>query len=144
MFKSRGMNILFIFMVLVIIGTVAAFFIMSNMSHNGETEKDPDIDEIVKNLTVATGEITTNIKGDHFIKLDFNIQVSSKDTKEELEKRSFQVKNAVIYTVSGMTPDDLQDQKGIANLEDLVKKRINGLLKNGTVTHVYTTEKIVQ
>ncbi|MET1247886.1 flagellar basal body-associated FliL family protein [Sporolactobacillus sp. STCC-11] len=144
MFKSRGMNVLFILMVLMIIGTIAAFFIMSNLGRGNEAEKDPDIDEIVKNLTVATGEITTNIKGDHFIKLDFNIQVSSKETKEELEKRSYQVKNAVIYTVSGMSPSDLQDQQGLSNLEDMVKKRINGFLKSGTVVHVYTTEKIVQ
>lgn len=146
MFKSRGMNILFIFMVLMIIGTVAAFFIMSGVgSGNGSEEnKDPNIDEIVKDLTVATGEITTNIKGDHFIKLDFNIQVSNKDAKDELEKRSFQVKNAVIYTVSGMTPQDLQDQAGLSNLENMVKNKINSFLKSGTVTHVYTTEKIVQ
>lgn len=144
MFKSRGMNILFIFMVLMIIGTVAAFFIMSGVGNGSEENKDPNIDEIVKDLTVATGEITTNIKGDHFIKLDFNIQVSNKDAKDELEKRSFQVKNAVIYTVSGMTPQDLQDQAGLSNLENMVKNKINSFLTSGTVTHVYTTEKIVQ
>ncbi|MCO7174698.1 flagellar basal body-associated protein FliL [Sporolactobacillus kofuensis] len=144
MFKSRGMNLLFILMVLVIIGTVAAFFIMSSMNRSEEPVKDPNIDEIVKDLTVDTGEITTNIKGDHFIKLDFNIQVSNKDAKAELTKRSFQVKNAVIYTVSGMTPSDLQDQQGLNKLETMIKVKINSFLKSGTVTHVYTTEKIVQ
>ncbi|GAY74547.1 flagellar basal body-associated FliL family protein [Sporolactobacillus inulinus] len=143
MFKSRAMNLLFTLMVLVIIGTIIVFFFIFRQQSDGKN-KGTDIDEIVNHLTVDTGEITTNIKGDHFIKLDFNIQVSSKEAKEELEKRSFQVKNAVIYTVSGMTPEDLQDQQGIAQLESLIKKRVDGFLQSGTVTHVYTTEKIVQ
>lgn len=137
------MNLLFTLMVLVIIGTIIVFFFIFRQQSDGKN-KGTDIDEIVNHLTVDTGEITTNIKGDHFIKLDFNIQVSSKEAKEELEKRSFQVKNAVIYTVSGMTPEDLQDQQGIAQLEGLIKKRVDGFLQSGTVTHVYTTEKIVQ
>ncbi|BBN98664.1 flagellar basal body-associated FliL family protein [Sporolactobacillus terrae] len=143
MFKSRAMNLLFTLMVLVIIGMIVVFFFVFRQQSDGEN-KGTDIDEIVNQLTVDTGEITTNIKGDHFIKLDFNIQVSSKEAKEELEKRTFQVKNAVIYTVSGMTPEDLQDQQGIAQLESLIKKRVDGFLQSGTVTHVYTTEKIVQ
>ncbi|TGB00288.1 flagellar basal body-associated protein FliL [Sporolactobacillus shoreae] len=144
MFKSRGLNVLFILMILVIIGTVVAYFMLSNYAQGKNDVQNPSIDEIVNDLTVDTGEITTNIQGDHFIKVDFNIQVSNKDAKDELTKRSFQVKNAVIYTVSDMTPQDLQNQKGIASLEDQIKNRINSFLDSGTVTHVYTTEKVVQ
>ncbi|WP_100487689.1 flagellar basal body-associated FliL family protein [Sporolactobacillus pectinivorans] len=144
MFKSRGLNILFIIMILVIIGTVVAYFMLSSYAQGKTDIQNPSINEIVQDLTVSTGEITTNIQGDHFIKVEFNIQVSNRDAKNELMERSFQVKNAVIYTVSGMTPQDLQDQKGIANLEDQVENRINGFLESGHVTHVYTTEKIVQ
>ncbi|MFX3618467.1 MAG: flagellar basal body-associated FliL family protein [Sporolactobacillus sp.] len=144
MFKSRGLNILFIFMLIVIIGAISAYFVVSNNAQDSVNVKDPNIDQIVNDLTVSTGEITTNIKGDHFIKISFNIQVSNKDARDELNKRSFQVKNAVIYAVSGMTPHQIQDQQGIANLENQVRLRINGFLKNGHVVHVYTTEKIVQ
>ncbi|RYM07176.1 flagellar basal body-associated protein FliL [Sporolactobacillus sp. THM7-7] len=144
MFKSRGMNILFIVMVLLIVAVAAGFFVVNRMAEDKTDVVHPNIDQIVKDLTVETGEITTNIKGDHFIKVNFNIQVSNKDAKDELTKRSFQVKNAVIYTVSGMSPNDLQDQKGIVNLERLIGDRVNGFLDSGHVTHVYTTEKIVQ
>lgn len=144
MFKSRGMNIVFVLMALLIIGIIVVFFLMDGVAKSKTDINNPSIDQIVNDLTYATGEVTTNIQGDHFIKVDFNIQVSNKDAKDELTKRSFQVKNAVIYTVSGMKPTDLQDQKGIANLENLIKNRLNGFLRSGTVTHVYTTEKIVQ
>lgn len=131
-------------MALMIIGIAAAFFVMNRTAQSKVDVKNPTIDQIVNNLTVTTGEITTNISGDHFIKVDFKIQVSNSAAKDELTKRSFEVKNAVIYTVSGMKPADVQDQKGIANLENLLRNRLNGFLKSGTVTHVYTTEKIVQ
>lgn len=144
MFKNRGLNVLFVLMLLTIIGTVTAFFVFIDNTKSSQAEAHPDIDEIVNNLTVSSGEITTNIKGDHYIKVSFNIRVSNKDAKEELEKRSFQVKNAVIYTVSGMEPDDVQDQEGISNLENMLKNKINGFLESGNVVHVYTTEKIVQ
>ncbi|MCI1857897.1 MAG: flagellar basal body-associated FliL family protein [Sporolactobacillus sp.] len=144
MFKSKGMNVLFFISLAVILGTAAAFFITSHVDRSSAQGSHPDIDEIVKNLTVSTGEITTNIEGDHFIKVNFRIQVSSKDAKDELSKRSFQVKNAVIYIVSGMKVSDLRDQKGLAVLENQIKDRINTFLNNGRVIHVYTTEKIIQ
>ncbi|GGL44062.1 flagellar basal body-associated FliL family protein [Sporolactobacillus putidus] len=144
MFKNRVINITFIIMTLMIIGIITVFFVMNGIAQSKSDVKNPSIDQIVNNLTLATGEITTNISGDHFIKVDFNIQVSNSAAKDELSKRSFQVKNAVIYTVSGMTPANLQDQKGLANLENLIKNRLNSFLRSGTVTHVYTTEKIVQ
>ncbi|MDD9147057.1 MULTISPECIES: flagellar basal body-associated FliL family protein [unclassified Sporolactobacillus] len=144
MFKNRVVGTLFVIMALMIIGIAAAFFVMNRTAQSKVDVKNPTIDQIVNNLTVTTGEITTNISGDHFIKVDFKIQVSNSAAKDELTKRSFEVKNAVIYTVSGMKPADVQDQKGIANLENLLRNRLNGFLKSGTVTHVYTTEKIVQ
>jgi flagellar FliL protein len=131
-------------MLLVIVSTATIFFIMSNQAGARQDVVNPDINQIVKNLTVETGEVTTNLKDDHFIKVNFNIQVSNKEAKDELTKRLFQVKNAVIYILSGMTPNDLEDQKGIANLEKLIQSRVNDFLQNGHVTHVYTTEKIVQ
>jgi flagellar FliL protein len=106
--------------------------------------ENPTADQIVNDLTVETGEVTTNIKDNHFIKVSFSIQVSNKKARDELNKRSFQLKNAVIYTVSGMNAEDLQDQKGMRNLENLIKTRINEFLESGHVTRVYTTQKIVQ
>ncbi|WKB34859.1 flagellar basal body-associated protein FliL [Terrilactibacillus sp. S3-3] len=144
MFKSRGMNILFAIMAVFIVAAIAGFFIVNGIAKSKSEQKHPDIDEIVNNLTVPTDEMTTNLKGDHFAKVKFNIQVSSAAAKDDLAKRTFQVKNAIIYILSGETPSDLQGQTGISNLEQSVKNRINSFLQHGKVTHVYTTEKIVQ
>ncbi len=145
MFKSRGLNITFLIMGVVIFAGLVLFIVM-NVIKPGDatTAKAENIDNIVKNLTVDTEEITTNLKDDHFIKVQFKLQASDKDTKDELTKREFQVKNAIIYTLSNLTPKDLQGSDGLNKLESLLKAKINSYLKKGHLTHVYTTEKIIQ
>lgn len=131
--------------VIVFLG-ISSFFVMNYIKadHTSAAKNEVSIDDIVKNLTVDTEEITTNLKDDHYIKVMFKIQVSSKDAKDELGKREFQVKNAIIYTLSGLTPKDLQGPEGLSKLEVKLKGKVDGFLKHGQVTHVYTTEKIIQ
>lgn len=121
-------------------------FIFVNVIKPGHSKASAaeNIDNIDKNLTVDTEEITTNLKDDHFIKVQFKLQASSKDTKDELVKRDFQVKNAIIYTLSNLTPNDIQGSDGLIHLQDLIQKKIDSYLKTGHLTHVYTTEKIIQ
>lgn len=123
-----------------------ATFIFINVIKPGESSASAaqNIDNIDKNLTVDTAEITTNLKDDHFIKVQFKLQASSKDTKDELNKRDFQIKNAIIFTLSNMTPAELQGSAGLNKLETLIKNKINSYLTTGHLTHVYTTEKIIQ
>lgn len=144
MFRSRAMNAFFIVILMMLIAALAFLYIMNTQAKEQTDVENPTADQIVNDLTVETGEVTTNIKDNHFIKVSFSIQVSNKKARDELNKRSFQLKNAVIYTVSGMNAEDLQDQKGMRNLENLIKTRINEFLESGHVTRVYTTQKIVQ
>ncbi|MFD2616882.1 flagellar basal body-associated FliL family protein [Terrilactibacillus laevilacticus] len=146
MFKSKGMNILFTIMAIFIFVAVAGFFVV-NMIHEHKTsaqKKDISIDTIVNDLTIDTEEMTTNMKDNHFANVQFKIQVSSKDAKEELTKREFQVKNAIILILSNLTPNDLQGSKGIDRLQQLIKDQINAFLKSGRVVNVYTTKKLIQ
>ncbi|MFC7392557.1 flagellar basal body-associated FliL family protein [Scopulibacillus cellulosilyticus] len=147
MFRSRGLKIFFIVVFSVIVIGLAGylwFYFMDSNKIGSAKDKNNDIKYIIKNLTVDTDEITTNLKDDHYIKVQFKIQVSNKDAKKELTDREFQVKNAIIYILSGMTPRDLQGPKGLTRLENLIKSKINQDLESGQVTHVYTTEKIIQ
>nr|WP_275583919.1 flagellar basal body-associated FliL family protein [Scopulibacillus daqui] len=95
-------------------------------------------------MTFETDEMTTNMKDNHYLKVQFKIQLSNKEAKEELTDRAFQVKNTIIYILSGLTPRDLQGPKGLKNLENSIKYKVNQYLESGQVTHVYTTEKIIQ
>ncbi|MFT8871358.1 MAG: flagellar basal body-associated FliL family protein [Sporolactobacillus sp.] len=144
MFKSRLMNIIFILMGVVIVAVIVFFVLMQQKEDETKPIKNPTLSQIVNDLTFSTGEITTNIRDDHFIKVNFKIQVSTEAAKAELAQRSFQVKNAVIYAVSGLRMEDVQGQDGIVKLENDILQRINRFLKSGQVTHVYTTEIVAQ
>lgn len=132
---------------LVFIVAGGGFLVFNHFSKTAQANKSnqPNIDDIVKNLTVDTDEITTNLKtSNNFVKVKFKIQVSNQTTKDELQKRMFQVKNEIIYQLSGMKPSDLQGPTGLNNLETALKKRFNSLLKDGSVVRVYTTEILIQ
>lgn len=142
MFKSKGLNIVLLLMAILTIAAVAVFYYMNHKTASASAP--PSIEEIVKNLSVETDEITTNLKDDKFIRIKFTMQVSDKDAKAELVNRQFQVKNAILYLLSNMSEKDLSGQDGMEKLESTLQSKINALMKSGKIVHVYTTEKIIQ
>ncbi|GGE46472.1 hypothetical protein GCM10011391_26590 [Pullulanibacillus camelliae] len=142
MFKSKTLNTVIITMAVLTVISASLYFYLN---HKAQAKSSPPtVSEIVKHLSVSTDEITTNLSDNKFIKVSFLMQVSNKDAKDELTKRQFQVNNAILYLLSNKTEKDLQGQKGIKDLETALKDKLNGLMKSGKVTHVYTTEKIIQ
>ncbi|MDM5198876.1 flagellar basal body-associated protein FliL [Fictibacillus enclensis] len=139
--SPKNWAILIIFSVLAVCG-IAAYFVIKEPAPKTEAA-EPSAEELEK-ITVETEEITTNLADRSFIKIKFKIQADGDDGKTELEKRLFQVNNIIIYELSGMKTGDLQGQKGIRHLEDLLKGRINKLMQEGSIKKVYTTEKIIQ
>jgi flagellar protein FliL len=142
MFKSKAINIVMMTMVILTLISAGLFYYMNHKAQ-GKTD-GPTVSDIVDHLSVATDEMTTNLKDDKFIKVSFLMQVSNKDAKTELEKRQFQVKNTILYLLSNKTEHDLEGQKGIKKLETSLKDQLNQLMKKGQIVHVYTTEKIIQ
>ncbi|MCH1623776.1 flagellar basal body-associated protein FliL [Fredinandcohnia quinoae] len=139
-------NKLLMIMVIIIscitlVGTTA--FIIITKFTNDDKEKEPSIEKIVES-TVEFPEITTQLLSDDYIRISFNIQTDSKKAKEELEKRNFQVKNLIIKELAGMKSEEFTGEKGITNLENKLKKRINELMQDGTVVKVYATSFLPQ
>lgn len=120
-------------------GGVAIYFIMNN----GKNTKGPTIDQIIK-TSVDVPDITTNLQGDNYIKISFKIQTNSTDAQKELTKRDFQVKNIIIETLSDMKEQDLQGKKGMVNLEQTLKTKINQVMQDGKVVQVYITDSLLQ
>jgi len=110
---------------------------------SGDKEKAPSIEEIVES-SVDIEEITTNLATDNFIRISFKIQTDSKKAKEELEKRDFQVKNIIIQELSEKKPEDLKGKEGQAKLENNLKDKINELMQDGKVVHVYIVNSLLQ
>lgn len=104
---------------------------------------EPSIDEILES-SVDIEEMTTNLASNNFIRISFKIQTDSKEAKEELEKRDFQVKNIIIQELSEKKTEDLKGKNGQIKLENDLKDKINELMQEGKVVQVYIVNSLLQ
>lgn len=132
---------LIILMVLTLVGAVAAIVIFK-LTNNNET-KEPSAKEVVE-ATVQIDEITTNLANEQFIRIAFSVQTDSKEAKEELEMRDFQVRDIIVKDLSDMKAEQFQGREGLSELEERLKVKINKLMQEGKVVKVYTTSKMLQ
>lgn len=107
-----------------------------------EPAEELSIDEVLER-SVETEQITTNLYSDGFAQVRFRIQADSKEAKDELEKRMYQIEHIVIKTISSMTEDDIRGAEGLHMLETKIQQEMNELLDKGEVVKVLTTEKIL-
>lgn len=132
------------FILLVIITLVGAVAIMMLLNTNNQSkDSEPTIDEVLE-MSVDIKEITTNLASNDFIRISFKIQTDSKDAKEELEKRDFQVNNIIILELSGLEVEEIQGKEGQLKLEETLKTKINEILQEGKVQKVYITQFLLQ
>ncbi len=107
-----------------------------------EVGTDQSIDDVLK-VSVDIGEIATNLLDNRYVKISFTIETDSKDAKDELEKRKFQVQNIIITELSDMKAPQLEGKEGKQQFEDAVKTRINEIMQEGEVEKVYITSYII-
>ncbi len=139
---KNGVKLLIISMLIVIIILAAGLYLFCQKTVEG-TENESSIDEIIAN-SVEIPELTTNLASDHFIRIAFTIQTDSKKTKQQLEKRNFQVNNTIIKQLSGMQAEEIKGTEGKIQLEETLKSSLNSLLEEGEVEQVYITTAIIQ
>lgn len=133
---------------LVIISTVGiaaltTFFVLEHFEDNQAEAGNRSVDEVVES-SFDVPEITTNLKSKNIVRLSFKIEASDKKAKEELEKREFQIKDIIISELSNMEAKELEGQKGMNQLKEKIKTKVNALLQEGEVKNVYTTSFILQ
>lgn len=133
---------MFILLVIIaLVGTVAIFMLLND--NNQGKGSEPTIDEVLE-ASVDIKEITTNLASNDFIRISFKIQTDSKEAKEELGKRDFQVNNIIILELSGLEVEEIQGKEGQLKLEETLKTKINEILQKGKVQKVYITQFLLQ
>jgi flagellar protein FliL len=136
--------VMIMLILLVAIALVGAVAVVMVLNHNGQDKNaEPTIDEVLE-ASVDIPEITTNLSDDAFIRISFKIQTDSKEAKEELEKRNFQVNNIIILELSELTSDTIKGKEGQMQLEEKLKTGINEVMQDGEVEKVYITQFLLQ
>ncbi|EKN63891.1 flagellar basal body-associated protein [Schinkia azotoformans MEV2011] len=142
MAKNKMINIMIIILVVIALSGVVAYFVITNIN-KVDSPKEPTIDEILEQ-SIDTEEITTNLNDGHYLVIQLKIQTDNKKTKEELEKRTFQIKNILIQELSSMKSEQFTSKEGLIEVEELLKMRLNEIVQKGTVEKVYITNRLVQ
>ncbi len=142
MAKNKLINIMVIILVVIALSGVVSYFVITKIN-KVDSPKEPTIDEILEQ-SIDTEEITTNLNDGHYLVIQLKIQTDNKKTKEELEKRTFQINNILIQELSSMKSEQFTSKEGLIEVEDLLKMRLNEIVQEGTVEKVYITNRLVQ
>lgn len=132
-------KIIGVVIIAIVIGGGAAFYFLQK-DVKAEEETSLSAEEVAE-LSIDTDIITTNLASSgNFGIVQFNILLSDKDTKEEAEKRTAEVRAAIIATVASFTKEELIGESGITMIEEELVKRLTEVFEKGTVERVLVTE----
>lgn len=132
-----------IILIVIVLAGVVSYFVITNFTKGSVAPKEPNIDEILES-SIDLEEMTTNLIDGSFVVIQLKIQTDSVESKEELEKRNFQVKNILIQELASMKSEQFKSKEGLIEVEEILKMRINEILQEGTVQRVYITNRIIQ
>lgn len=138
---GKLIKIIIAVVVLAMIGAGAFFYFMPKEEKAEEEEEKSLSAEEIAELSIDTDIITTNLASSgNFGIVQFNILLSDKETKEEAEKRTAEVRAAIIATVASFTKEDLTGESGISMIEEELITRLANVFKKGKVERVLVTE----
>ena len=147
--SSRFVQVSLIILVALTLIALITFFLWpmttpSMVSGNqGMNVEDLSSKELLE-LSVDTEQITTNLYTNDFIIVQLNILVDNKKARKEVENRMSEIRSAIISVLASKTPEDLQGEEGISALEEILFKRFNEILNEGSVVRVLTIDRQIQ
>ncbi len=151
MFQNKLFNMALIIIIAIsLLGVVSFVLWQTYLSPTAQTasheepKEEPLTAKEMKEFSVDTDKITTNLMTNNFMIIRFTITADSEDAKVELEERMPQVKQIIIKTLAGLTPDDIKGTEGINKLEAKIMNEISALMQEGKIVQVITTERMLQ
>ncbi len=155
--KSRKKLFIIIGIALLVIligGGVAGFLLLKNDPPPSD-DKDPGLSVPVPDLIqgemigpmVNIEEFIVNIisaDSNRYVKASLTVELTSEKTREEVEMRMPQMRDAILLLLGNKTYEELQDLQGKRQLKAELKNKINSFLQSGKVKSVYFTNFVVQ
>ena len=131
-------------LVIAVIGGGTMFYLKKDLIFGPKVEKAITAEELAE-LSIDTDVITTNLaSASNFAIVQFNILLSSEEAKEETEKRTPEVRAAIISTIANLSKEQLVGGDGITTLEKELSTKLSKIVETGKVERVLVTEFKVQ
>ncbi|GED70232.1 hypothetical protein BRE01_39340 [Brevibacillus reuszeri] len=150
MFQNRLFNMALIIIIAISLLGVISFVLWqtylapgSQTASTEEKQMKPLTAKQMKEYSVDTGEITTNLLTNNYMIVRFSITAENSSAKEELEQRLPQVNQVIIKTLAGLTPEDIKGTEGVNKLEAKIMNEISSLMQEGKIVQVVTTKRVL-
>jgi flagellar FliL protein len=152
MFQNKLFNMALIVIIAISLLGVVSFVLWQTYlspttqtaGHEESKEETPLTAQEMQEYSLDTDKITTNLLTNNFIIIRFTITADSKEGKVELEQRLPQVKQIIIKTLAGLSPDDIKGTEGVNKLEAKIMNEISAVMQEGKIVQVITTERVLQ
>ena len=142
-------------LLVLLIGGGVAGFLLFKKDPPPPDDKDPGLSVPVPDLTqgemigpmVDIEEFIVNIisaDSNHYVKASLTVELTSEQTREEVEMRMPQMRDAILLLLGNKTYEELQDLQGKRQLKAELMNKINSFLQTGKVKSVYFTNFVVQ
>jgi len=82
--------------------------------------------------------------GRRYLRVKMNLVLSSKEAEEEVKKKTPEIRDGILMTLSGKRFADIATLEGKMRLRDEIKENIDKILLSGKVLQVHFTEFVIQ
>lgn len=159
--SSSPKPILFIVLLILNMAVVAGVGVMLYLNRKKEAEK-PTIDQVIqgehdtqKEENQKEEEFIGNVipmetfivnlagsRGGKLAKVNMELEITTKEVGEELDKRKPQIRDIIIILLSSKTYEQVQSKEGKESLRDEIRDTVNPFLTKGRIKRVYFTDFI--
>ncbi|TNJ64301.1 flagellar basal body protein FliL [Paenibacillus hemerocallicola] len=94
----------------------------------------------MKDATVEIKDITTNLAGKNYVKVNFAFLLENTKAKEEFELLSTRVRATIIQTLADLTAEQASGSKGQDLISTTLINKINPILSKGKLVRVDITD----
>ena len=108
-------------------------------------EEKHDEDEIRPVYSLSTFIVNLADRGGtRYLRATMDLELSSEETKDEIEKRLPQIRDAILTIIPSKSIKDINTIEGKTALRDEIIEKINSFIKKGRITNIYFTEFVIQ
>ena len=140
--SGNMMKMLGIFVLMIIIAAGTSYGVMTYFSPDRQAKSQ----QPAFGPTYTLGDFTVNLAGSggyQFIKASVVVEVTTEEVITELEKRSPQVRDAIISIMRDARISEIENPEA-TEIKERLKIKLNKILTTGKISHVWFTQLVVQ
>ena len=140
----KGIVIIAVLMALISFGTM--YFFMNYFLETPASEDTQVTNRQEIGPTYDLGDFVVNLSGTRgyqIIQADIVVEISNEDTREELDRREPQIRDAVIRILRRQSTEDLEEP-GTDQIKEEIINKVNNMLSDGQLTNVWFTRMVIQ